>query len=234
MFRSIYPKYKLTPCAAKELAFAVPNNKLQQAVASLVLQGFSVCRNVDCPVTRQTKWEISFRNPSVHFHMDWTKPSCQEQWLFDRDNTLQLFAMEDVLWELPTCKGLGFIDGQFNNIISASDPCLRWGSELQGWGRFPDPHTDVRIPTWQRYFEALILNSLSCRRRRGWESEYSSELDLVQDRGGPHHLCHPDFEMFFPDTPREPGPYKHVWAKAMEILGPRLLGTRPPPPHFPH
>lgn len=173
---------------------------------------------------------MSYRNPSAHFHMDWAERSWQEQWVGDKDDTLQVFAMEDVLWELPAGKGLGFTDGPSNNIMLASDPSLRRGSELDGWGRFADADTVVRIPTWQRYVEALILNSLSCQRQLGWRGGWASELALVRDRGGPHHLCHPDFKMFFPDKLQKPRPYRDVLAEAMKILGPRLLETRPPPP----
>ena len=70
--------------------------------------------------------------------------------------------MEDVLWEISAeGRGVEFSDGMNNSIIFTNDPCLRMGGPLQGWGRFPASCAGVKLPTWQRYVEALILLTLS-------------------------------------------------------------------------
>ncbi len=103
--------------------------------------------------------------------------------------------MEDVLWEISAeRRGVEFSDGIDNNIIFANDPGLRMGGPLQGWGRFPTSCPGVRLPTWQRYVEALILLTLSSDdyARTFWYCE----LCLTARIGNPDRLGHPAFTKF--------------------------------------
>ena len=115
----------------------------------------------------------------------------------EEDNTIQLFMMEDVLWELPIIgRGIDFVDGADRNVIFANDVSLRIGSELEGHGRFPDSISGVRVPTWQRYVEALILLTLSSDGPDGLCGYLHKELSYMASYGDPHRFCHPAFTRF--------------------------------------
>ena len=66
--------------------------------------------------------------------------------------------MEDKIYE----RDVKFKDSACKNIIFANDASIIAGIELQGIGLFPDSISGVRIPTLQRYVEALILLALRC------------------------------------------------------------------------
>ena len=143
-------------------------------------------------------------------------------------NTVQLHAVEDVLWEVSVeGRGVGFSDGIDNNIIFAHDPGLREGSPTQGWGRFPASCPGVRLPTWQRYVEALILLSFSSDDYAS--SFWNSELYFATKVGSPDQLGHPAFTRYLKFLKRpfygSKGRLQAEIAKTKEALGPRL---RPP------
>ncbi|WDK14824.1 hypothetical protein CGRA01v4_06105 [Colletotrichum graminicola] len=138
------------------------------------------------------------------------------------EQTLQLYTMGDVLCDLPTGNGISFTDGPCNNIIFANDSSLRPGAELKGIGRFPDPQTAVRIPTWQRYVEALMLTSLRREENCGWYGEYL----YMRDCGDAGKLG-PGFREFHRGL--RPGQHRAAWAEAAEDLGPRIRRPRPRP-----
>lgn len=134
---------------------------------------------------------------------------------------LSLYTMEDKLWELPGFEqGVDFTDGASNNIIFANDPSLIVGTELQGSGRFPDSIPGVRIPTLQRYVEALIL--LALREPKAfstcaWVSELVYVVHLVKlDR-----LGHSAFRQFCDRVLKGSDGLKIMIQQAQEALGPR-------------
>lgn len=179
----------------KELSFAVPDAQLQRAVTTLQENGLEVCQDKACPkfIQAETEWEESFINPPVHFHLDESTSPEDKRW-----DTLQLYTNEDVLWELPVGRGLAFTDGPSSNIIFANDASLRVAAPLQGWGRFPTLKTPVRIPTWQRYVEALILNILTSEQLASSLPSFSflgwkGELSYLLGEGHRHKLGHPAF-----------------------------------------
>lgn len=134
--------------------------------------------------------------------------------------------MEDVLWEISAeGRGVGFSDGMDNNIIFANDPGLRTGRLLQGWGRFPASCPGVRLPTWQRYVEALILLALSSDgyARTFWYRE----LYLAAEVGNPDRLGHAAFTKFLKGLFVCPqSTFRAEIAEARESLGSRLHPRR--------
>ena len=152
-------------------------------------------------------------------------PYCK---ITEEDNTLQVFMIEDVLWELPIIeRGIDFVDGVDRNVIFANDVSLRIGSELEGSGRYPDTISGVRVPTWERYVEALILLALSSKGPDGLCSCLLKELGYMARYGDPHRLCHPAFTRFLLGMIRPPTTFRAVIAEALEVLGPRLHNPRP-------
>jgi hypothetical protein len=134
--------------------------------------------------------------------------------------------MEDVLWEISAeGQGVGFSDGIGNNIIFANDPGLHMGGALQGWGRFPASCPGVRLPTWQRYVEALILLALSSD---GYASTFRyRELYLAAGVGNPDQLGHPAFTKFLKGLfVRPQSTVRAEIAEARESLGSRLHPRR--------
>lgn len=207
---------------------AIPSRQFQRAVLSLEGEGLSLCRRRGCPlnVKREKEWQVVANNPPAHFHMDY--PDTEFFKWTDMDNTIQLFMMEDVLWELPVIgKGIDFVDGPDQNVIFANDINLRIGSELEGSGRFPDTISGVRVPTWQRYVEALILLALSSRTDNGMCSYLVKELAYIIQYGDLQRLCHPAFTRFVLGIRHHTRPFRAVIAEALENLGPRLHIPRP-------
>jgi len=191
------------------------------AIDSLETEGLSLCRDRSCSWSRwqETAWQRSGDQKPAHFHLDhgeagdFTGPD----W-----NTVQLHAMEDVLWEISAeGRGVEFSDGMDNNILFANDPGLRMGSPLQGWGRFPASCPGVRLPTWQRYVEALILLALSSD---GYERTFwCRELYLVAKVGNPDRLGHLAFKRFLKGLfVRPQSTFRAEIAEARESLGSRL------------
>jgi len=139
---------------------------------------------------------------------------------------VQFHAMEDVLWEISAeGRGVEFSDGIDNNIIFANDPGLRVGGPLQGWGRFPTSCPGVRVPTWQRYVEALILLTLSSDgyARTFWYGE----LCLTARVGNPDRLGHPAFTKFLKGLFFRPQTtFKAEIAEARKSLDSRLYPRR--------
>lgn len=207
---------------------AVPSSQFQRAILSLEGEDLSLCRRKGCPliIRREKEWHVCFKNPPAHFHMDY--PDTPFFKWTEKDNTIQLFMMEDVLWELPIIdRGVDFVDGADRNVIFANDVSLRIGSELEGSGRFPDSISGVRVPTWQRYVEALILLALSSEGPDGLCSYLLKELSYMARYGDPHRFCHPAFTRFLLDRRRPPTTLGAVIAEALEVLGPRLHNPRP-------
>lgn len=100
--------------------------------------------------------------------------------------------MEDVLWEVSIeGRGVDFSDGIDNNVIFANNPGLSKAGSYQGWSRFPPTYTDVRLPTWQRYTEALVplTRSTTEYERYYWQNE----LNYIEELGNPDRLRHPAF-----------------------------------------
>src|SRR5690348_10888691 len=109
------------------------------------MAGVPPCRSVECSWSHWQKraWRRSGDQRPAHFHLD-HEEHCSItgiDW-----NTVQLYAVEDVLWELPA-KGLR-VDGMDNNIIFLNDPGLRMGTPLQGFGPSSTYCQGVRLPTW--------------------------------------------------------------------------------------
>lgn len=187
-----------------------------------------MCQDKTCPkfIKAETEWEESFTNPPVHFHLE--KNTSQQYKYCD---TLELYTTEDVLWELPVGKGVDFTDGPSNNIIFANDPTLRAGTPLGGWGRFPSSKTPVRIPTWHRYVEALILNAMTSKQLtcsfsfEGW----TGELLYALEKGDRDKLGHPAFTQMFNSWFRRSATSKEATIAAQEILSRRIHRIRPRP-----
>ena len=206
----------------KELAFAVSGSQLQRAIVSLEGEGLSLCRDRSCPlnISSERGCPRAWDNPSAHFHMGVpdTSDFSSRAW-----NALQLFTIEDVLWELPIIeRGVNYVDGVDGNVIFANDISQPIGSELKGFGRFPDSISGVRVPTWPRYIEALILLTLGSLKCNEPCSGWFKELGYMAAHGDPHRLGHPAFTRFFLDMFRSKSPFKAVVAEALEVLGPRL------------
>ena len=71
-------------------------------------------------ILRDNQWSETFRNPSAHFHLDHLGAD-----LAPNINTIQLYTVEDVLWELPILgRGVDFTDGPDGNVIFANDSSL--------------------------------------------------------------------------------------------------------------
>ncbi|RYP92070.1 hypothetical protein DL770_001800 [Monosporascus sp. CRB-9-2] len=213
------------PVVIQELACAIPRSQVHTAIDSLEAEGILLCRDRSCSWSRwqETAWQRSGDQKPAHFYLDYGEVGdlAGPDW-----NTVQLHAMEDVLWEVSAeGRGVGFSDGMDNNIIFANDPGLRMGSPLQGWGRFPASCPGVRLPTWQRYVEALILLALSSD---GYACTFwYGELCHVAEVENPDRLGHPTFTKFLKGLSVRPqSTFRAEIAEARESLGSRLHPRR--------
>lgn len=187
---------------------------------SLENEGLPLCRNESCSMNllRKTQCSESFRNPPAHFHLDFLGAD-----FIENADTVHLYRMEDVLWELPILgRGVDFTDGPRNNVIFANDASLSVGSELQGWGRFPESSPGTRIPTLHRYIEALILLMLSSERNSFSRNAWLSELTYVADLVNLDRLGHPAFKQFVTGLITMDNPLRVTVAEALESLHLRL------------
>lgn len=188
------------------------------------MAGVSLCRSGECSWShwQETAWRRSGDQKPAHFHLDH-----EESWFITGIdwNTVQLYAVEDVLWELPA-KGLR-VDGMGNNIIFVNDPGLRVASPLQVFGPSSAYSQGIRLPTWQRYVEALILLALSSSSDGYAYRFWFRELLQVADLGDPDQLGHPAFTKFVKGLTL--GPQTTVGAEIAEArksLGSRLRTCR--------
>lgn len=168
-------------------------------------------------------WQLLGDQKPAHFHLDHgeTGVFVGPNW-----NTIQLHATEDVLWEVSAeGRGVTFSDGMDGNIIFANDPGLRMGSSLEECCHFLASCEGVRLPTWQRYVEALILLMLSSD---GYAHTFwCRELYYAVEFGNPDRLGHPAFTRFLKGLFSRPqSSYKTEIAVAMESLGSRLHPRR--------
>lgn len=107
----------------KELALAVPSSQFQRARYSFARKRGSVLMSTQwlpSKYSAKKEWQKVFNNAPAHFHMDYHDTSyCK---MTEEENTLKIFMMEDLLWELPIIgRGIDFVDGVDRNVIFAND-----------------------------------------------------------------------------------------------------------------
>ncbi|KAH8699363.1 hypothetical protein GQ44DRAFT_718204 [Phaeosphaeriaceae sp. PMI808] len=171
-----------------DLSFVIPKRQFPIAIKSLEAEGVPLCQDRSC---EQTCWVEARRQyysdqQPAHFHLN----SSEGMLAGPRWNTVQLHAGEDVLWEVPTeGRGVAFSNGV--DIIFANDPAVPLGTSPEEWGRFPASCPGVRLPTLQRYIEALVLLFLSSDGHL--YSYWSDVLGAVTEVSIPDRFSHPAF-----------------------------------------
>ncbi|EEP76236.1 predicted protein [Uncinocarpus reesii 1704] len=173
------------PTGDIEMSFVVDRSHLQRATETLIHAGLVPCAASNChhraPVTEDGR---TFCNPAVHFHISF---------LGDEINmwpSIQLHIKDERLWALPLENDTTtFSDSE--NIIFADDARLPpnnqhpiLGNETSRGKCRHHPGTPVRIPTPERYAEALLLLAIRDRgfsAATSWLSQfnYLLECDLI-------------------------------------------------------
>lgn len=212
----------------KKLALAILSSQFQRAILSLEEEDLSLCRRSGCPlnIRREKEWQTVFNNSPAHFHMNY--PDTSYCIMTEEDNTLQVFMMKDVLWELLIIeREIDFVDDVDRNVMFANDVNLRIEFELKKSGRYSDTISSVRVPTWERYVEALILLALSSKDSDGLCSCLLKELEYMARYDDPHRLCHSAFTRFLLSMIRPQTTFRAIISEALKVLDSRLHNPRP-------
>ncbi|KAI1952885.1 hypothetical protein LOZ57_000968 [Ophidiomyces ophidiicola] len=154
------------PSLSNDIAFAVPNDKVSAARATLCRTDLKEC-NAECYVMDPFR---THPHPAVHFH------------LHNHDLYISIYPQSQVLPNLPN------LTKSIADVISAADPSLPSPQVGYGSGALPPKYAFVRIPSPSCFTEACLINvSRLARKSDLGEVHYlclvTYMVEYVYDRG---------------------------------------------------